>query len=120
MLNAVPFPYGRFTEAEWFAAFALSLPPEDAAREAAFYASLDARETPLVVIDPSTLACLALVSPALAARVEAYRRGAAGSLAGPALAPAAEQAWRQLLRTLRRHFGGGAARRDAAAGDQPA
>lgn len=74
MTNFIPFPVGRFTEAEWRTAYRFCLDEADAAREAASNASITEDEAGRISISECDLAYLSFVSRGLADRVEAFRR----------------------------------------------
>jgi hypothetical protein len=73
VVECVPMPFGLATEAEWAVAYALALDPADAVEMARDIVSMSAEDASRSGQSLTDLALLAASSPALAARVEAWR-----------------------------------------------
>ena len=106
MTHFFPFPFGRFSEAEWLAAYRLCLAEADAVREAAWNAAVTADQAETIRISEVDLAFLSLLSTELADRVAAFRHECIARSFVPmddiGIADAREKEWEQLREQLRR------------------
>ena len=106
MTNFYPFPIGRFSEAEWLAAYRLWLDEADAEREAASNSAIMPEEAERVSISEVDLAYLSFVSEDLTARVDQFRkevtRRANVPLDDRGIAEASEVEWEELCAHLRK------------------
>jgi hypothetical protein len=106
MTDVFPFPFGRFTEGDWLAAYQLCLDEADAVREAAWHAAVTAEEAETISISEADLVYLSLVSTELAGRVAAFRREVLSRPFVPmddrGISEAREREWETLRSELRR------------------
>lgn len=101
-----PFPFGKFTESEWKAAYGLFMNDSDASRQASFNVNCLFDPQKPTDISEVDLAYLSLVSDELSARVDAHRREMvpqwALSLDDAAIVAARDQNWLELRTQLAR------------------
>jgi hypothetical protein len=109
MTTFYPFPIGRFSKAEWLAAYRLWLDDADAEREAASCAAITPEEAERVSISEVDLIYLSFVSEDLAARVEQFRREVTARENVPlddrGIAEEEEAEWEELRAHLRKGLG---------------
>lgn len=108
-MNGLPFPLGRFTEAEWLAAYRQFLSDEEATGHAADLSMITEDNAWRIDISEVDLAYLSLVSADLSDRVARYRRdvyAANGdvSVEDRGLAGRRELRWEQLRAELRKRL----------------
>lgn len=110
LTNFYPFPIGRFSKAEWLAAYRLWLDEADAERQAASNAAITPEDAERVSISEVDLAYLSFVSGDLAARVDQFRKDvtwrAFVSLDDRGIAEENEAEWEALRAHLRKSIRG--------------